>query len=205
MEAVIVSRTKMQHGVCVGAILEDGTSIRLMDENGHHQPFDAPYEVGEIWDLTFRNKPDIAEPHNEDVIVTAAEFKELEMRNMYDYLMNDIRVDVWRGSAINLFDGKISWTGAGNGYISERKGLPDQSVGFYISDRDLKFNNNHYTYPRANILIGNKNLAYVGHQQPIAVIPAGTLIRVSLARWWKPDDIDIELRCYAQLSGWYTR
>jgi hypothetical protein len=29
------------------------------------------------------------------------------------------------------------------------------------------------------------------------------LVRVSLAGWWKPDDSDIEPRCYLQLSGWF--
>ena len=40
---------------------------------------------------------------------------------------------------------------------------------------------------------------------PIKVIPAGTLVRVSLARWWRPEDSEpnFEERCYLQLSGWY--
>ena len=43
----------------------------------------------------------------------------------------------------------------------------------------------------------------MGFAPKINKIPAGTLIRISLARWWKPDDVDIEHRCYLQLSGWY--
>ena len=36
------------------------------------------------------------------------------------------------------------------------------------------------------------------------MIPAGTLVRVSLAHWWRPeDDHTGELRCYVQLSGWF--
>jgi hypothetical protein len=205
VDAVIVSKTRMHNGICVGAILGDGRCIRLLDENGHNQPLNSVYEIGEIWDLRFRNRPDTTEPHNEDVLVIAAEFKDLERPNLHNYLINDVRANVWRGSPNNLFDEKISWTGAGSGYISQRTGLPDQSVGFYISDRDLTYNNHHYIYPRRNLIFGEKKLAYVGHQEPTPVIPAGTLIRVSLARWWKPDDIEIELRCYAQLSGWYTR
>ncbi len=47
-------------------------------------------------------------------------------------------------------------------------------------------------------------LAFVGFQEPIAVIPAGALVRVSLAHWWRPDgDETAELRCYVQLSGWF--
>ena len=46
-------------------------------------------------------------------------------------------------------------------------------------------------------------LPYVGCAEPLDRIPQGTLLRVSLARWWRPDDSDFELRCYLQLSGWY--
>jgi hypothetical protein len=28
-------------------------------------------------------------------------------------------------------------------------------------------------------------------------------MRISLARWWKPDDSELSERCYLQLSGWY--
>ena len=37
----------------------------------------------------------------------------------------------------------------------------------------------------------------------LPIIPKGKIIRLSLAKWWKPEDSDIELRCYLQLSGWY--
>jgi ATP-dependent DNA helicase RecQ len=46
---------------------------------------------------------------------------------------------------------------------------------------------------------------FVGFQEPVEVIPAGTLLRVSLAHWWRPrEDADVEPRCYVQLSGWYV-
>ena len=50
-----------------------------------------------------------------------------------------------------------------------------------------------------------RGLKYVGEESPIKVIPAGTLVRVSLARWWRPEDSEpnFEKRCYLQLSGWY--
>ena len=50
-----------------------------------------------------------------------------------------------------------------------------------------------------------RGLKYVGEESPIKVIPAGTLVRLSLARWWRPEDSEpnFEERCYLQLSGWY--
>lgn len=56
---------------------------------------------------------------------------------------------------------------------------------------------NNYPYIR-------RNIKFVGFQNPLDIIPAGTLIRVFLARWWASPN-DNERRCYLQLSGWYTR
>src|SRR5262249_30308746 len=51
---------------------------------------------------------------------------------------------------------------------------------------------------------GGRTLTFVGFQEPLEVIPAGTLLRVSLAHWWRPKDKpEEELRCYVQLSGWF--
>lgn len=48
-------------------------------------------------------------------------------------------------------------------------------------------------------------IPYVGFEPAVDLIPKGTLVRVSLARWWRPHDSppDMEERCYLQLSGWY--
>jgi ATP-dependent DNA helicase RecQ len=43
----------------------------------------------------------------------------------------------------------------------------------------------------------------VGFQEPIERIASGTIVRVSLAHWWRPKDRpEDELRCHVQLSGW---
>ena len=58
-----------------------------------------------------------------------------------------------------------------------------------------------YRYPTPD---GGRTLTFVGFQEPIGTIPAGALVRVSLAHWWRPeDDHSGELRCYVQLSGWF--
>ncbi len=50
---------------------------------------------------------------------------------------------------------------------------------------------------------GSGRFPYVGFESKVDRIPAGTLMRMSLARWWKPEDSDMNERCYLQLSGWY--
>jgi len=54
-----------------------------------------------------------------------------------------------------------------------------------------------------NPFIVNRRFPYVGFEPKVNLIPAGTLMKISLARWWKPEDSDMSERCYLQLSGWY--
>lgn len=203
MEAVIISKTRMQQAVCVGAVLPEGKSIRLLDIHGHNQPFETDYKIGEIWDLTFVERPETVAPHNEDVLVSFSVFKNRKIKNLPRYLLKKAKVKFWEKSIDNLFNGKIRWTSNGSGYVSERTGVPEQSVGFYIADKDLRFEDKYYIFQSNNPYTINKKLPYVGIEPPIDMIPAGTLVRVSLARWWTPEDVEIEARCYLQVSGWY--
>lgn len=101
-----------------------------------------------------------------------------------------------------MFDGKLKWTDKGSGFIS-KDAVSKHSVGFWIADKDLTksiyFNKPRYSYHGSS---GWRNLPYVGFDDPLEVIPRGTLIRVSLARWWDTKGTT-ELRCPLQLSGWY--
>ena len=74
------------------------------------------------------------------------------------------------------------------------------SVGFWIADRNLYFQSNYnkYNYSDGDIF----QLPYVGVDNPINIIQKGTVIRVSLARWWSKNN-ETEARCYLQLSGFY--
>lgn len=204
MEAVIVSKTQMNHHMCVGAILQDGTGIRLLDAFGQNQPENTLFEIGQIWDLVFTNRPNTRDPHNEDVYVHYATLKSGPITDLRSYLLNKIKVKVWQDSSDNLFEGEVGWTGNGSGYVCERIGTPDHSVGFFICKNDLEYDDDkHYIIPSLNPFLHSRRLAYVGRVPAIPIIKAGTLVRISLARWWKPEDVDIEERCYIQVSGWY--
>jgi hypothetical protein len=56
-----------------------------------------------------------------------------------------------------------------------------------------------YGYPKTT---NWRSLPYVGFEEAAEIIPAGTLVRVSLARWWDTNGTTEE-RCSLQLSGWY--
>jgi len=200
---MVVARTKMGGGrVCVGGLTEEGESIRLMNQNcSSSLAQDSPYEVGELWEIQFAPCGERRPPHIEDVTVTAARRLQ-ELPNIADFIRS--RVDPWEGGIDCLFEDKIRFTGPGAGYISETD-VPANAIGFWVPNRPLNLEQdqrNHWGYyPEGDL----RHLSYVGTSPTIPTIAAGQLVRVSLARWWRPTDADpdFELRCYAQLSGWY--
>jgi hypothetical protein len=140
-------------------------------------------------------------PHLEDVTVSAAK-KLGTVDDLVGYITK--RANPWTGAITELFDGKIQFTQNGAGYIS-KSDVSNRATGFWIPSKDLNLEQDERGkdgyYPKNDY----RHLSYVGTQDPFANINAGQLVRVSLARWWKPADADpdFEERCYAQLSGWY--
>ena len=202
MKVLVVSRTRMQSRHCVGALLGDGTSIRLLEADGSNQSPNSPFQIGQIWDIDYL-RTEVTPPHVEDVIVTRRGARPNRVIPD-DQLASRINKMVypWRGSISLLFDEKVSFTGNNNGYVCERLGIPSRSTWFWLPDRNLQLrcDGKHYDY------LG-RGMAYVGvlprDEDLPKVLPAGTLVRVSLARWWRPEDSDSEMRCYLQMSGWY--
>lgn len=204
MEVLIVSKTRMGSTCCVGGIVFPSLeSVRLLQNDGSYQPLNTEFEIGQFWEIEFKPAPNLVSPHIEDVFV----FKKERLNktfNDYDQLINQelLMSKVWRGPAKELFEKKLRWTWKRNGYIA-KNAIPFMSTGFWVSDNELTFSDKHYTYRSTGLIKQNFSLSYVGFQEPIDIIPAGTIVRVSLAKWWKPEDVDMELRCYLQLSGWY--
>jgi hypothetical protein len=206
-EIIIVSKTKMKDNrVCIGGVTKDGVLVRLLDEDGYNHLDTVDFEIGQVYDIEFENRQNIIPPHVEDILVKSKNFKETNSIKLW---LIAKKVKIWRGNADNLFDEKLEWDvnrGTSKnflkGYISIDD-LPINSVGFWISDRDLYLQSNYgkdkYNYSSNDNIF---QIPYVGVDNPIKKIPKGTIIRVSLARWWSKD-IEIEERCYLQLSGFY--
>lgn len=196
----------MAHGICVGGVLANGRFVRLMKMDGHNQDEDTPFNVSDVYTIEFQEKPNLRPPHIEDILVSNKKFKFTfsSIENMVKYLTEKLKVKIWEGSPDILFDGKLQWTNSGSGYISIEGEIPEHSVGFWISDKPLTkrivFDRVRYNYPN---IIGWRSLPYVGFDEPVQQIPSGTLIRVSLARWWDRNG-ETEDRCSLQLSGWYN-
>lgn len=199
-KVLIVSKTKMRNGVCVGGIdIERSDFVRLHTDHGANLPEDAPYKIGEVWEMTLESpwNPRNA-PHIEDMMVMEANLISMVPNNLLSSKIQQTGVSITRGSINQTFDGHLKFTINGKGYVNE-DGIPSNSVALWITDSDLipieEYGKKFYRYQ-------NIKIPYVGFQQ-VEIIKSGTLIRLSLANWWAPDDGDCEKRCYLQLSGWY--
>ncbi len=213
MRAVIVAKTHMNRMACVGA-LELGTNkgIRLLQSNCSNQPGDTEFDVGQIWDLDYRPRPDVRPPHVEDVLVYKKQ-QVGEEPHLRAFLLE--RVQPWRGAPKQTFEGLVRPTYEGSGYINEIMGVPSMSTGFWIPDQPLTLTTGsenrlyyeyHGTFNRKPAKTHEvRFLRYVGYAPPANYVPGGTLVRLSLARWWRQEGSELEERCYLQMSGFYIQ
>lgn len=205
IKVLIVAKTRRGSGACIGAISESGRSLRLdppdLDSEG---VYNQEYEVGDVWELRSYEFPsETVAPHVENVIVRV---KRRLARNWNCIPAILKHMPPLEGGIDFLYDGLTQGTPGGVLYISEENGVPSYSTMFWRPDRPLRLDHSgkrlRYCYPKPN---GDAKLTYVGFPDPLPEIPAGALVRVSLAHWWRPDDADdnMELRCHCQLSGWF--
>lgn len=200
MEILILSKTIMGGRCCVGGMsLDTGTYVRLLNRGEYGQDCDD-FNPRQIWDIEY--EPAIlTRPHVEDVYIINKRFiRNLEKNKSMLDVISSYDIPIWEGRPDNLFNEVLEWTPNGSGYV-QKPNLPDHSVGFWIADRDLiKYEYQaqdkidvRYRYSAVN---PRRNIKFVGAMPSIDIIPAGTLLRVSLAKWWQE-------KCYLQLSGWY--
>lgn len=202
MKVLIVAKTRRGGGACVGGITEEGRSVRLIAlDAATNERAGLEYQVGEIWEVEAAPEPNIIPPHVENIrVLTARRLKRLR------YIEPALRQHMppLKGGPDQLFDGLVQPSPSGALYIAERTGLPKRSTMLWIPERPLQLDcdGKRIRY-RCAPEDGGRTLTFVGFQEPLKIIPAGTLLRVSLAHWWRPKDKpDEEPRCYVQLSGW---
>ncbi len=208
MRVLIVAKTRMNKGACIGAITEKGESVRLIPYNADpHDGANREYEIGEIWEISAEPVPelDLIPPHIENIVVH--EKRRLHATEATKDLVSAIELLMPPkiGSPRELYDGLLKTTSSGSLYIAVQGDIPSHSTVFWRPDRPLTRDTEgrriRYRYPTEN---GGCTLTFVGFQESLETIPAGMLLRVSLAHRWKPkDQPDAEERHYAQLSGWF--
>jgi ATP-dependent DNA helicase RecQ len=203
MKVVIVAKTRMRRGACIGGITFDGRSVRLIapDQEWNEQ-FNQEYNIGDVWDVEYSEPQNLIPPHMENIVV----HKKRRLPAINDLIsFIEHQMPPIEGSVDLLYDGLTGNTGTGALYINEENGVPAYSTLFWKPDKALELDTEgkriRYRYPTPD---GGKTLTFVGYQEPLPEIPAGTLLRVSLAHWWRPEERpDHELRCHVQLSGWF--
>ncbi|HVR35280.1 MAG TPA: DNA helicase RecQ [Methylomirabilota bacterium] len=203
MRVLIVAKTRRGGGACVGGVTLEGRSVRLVFAGalaGDHAGLE--YEVGEVWEIESSPDPHIVPPHVENILVYSG--RRLKRVRDAGEIIRRLMPSVM-GGPDPLFDGLLQALPSGCLYIAERTGIPSRSTLFWVPDQPLERDTDarriRYRYPTED---GGRTLTFVGFQEPVEVIPAGTLLRVSLAHWWRPPERpDEELRCHGQLSGWF--
>jgi ATP-dependent DNA helicase RecQ len=160
------------------------------------------YQVGEVWEVDCVPDENIVPPHVENIIAHRARRlkQSAELEKAILRFMPPVN-----GGPEKLFDGRLQASSSGALFITERTGLPSRSTMFWRPDHSLALDYEgkriRYRYLTGD---GGRTVTFVGFQEPVDAIAAGTLLRVSLAHWWRPTDKpQEELRCYVQLSGWF--
>ncbi len=300
MKVIIVSKTRMSKHYCIGGILIDGQFVRLLNSEGYNQPLNTSFEIGDYYDITYRERNTIIPPHTEDILVDSTRLIShltlKELTSLIKELDLKYRLNVpiiQNSSPMALFDNSLHQDKTnGNLYISKEGRIPSFSTQFWISDKPLikiifrdeirdfvkseniteyspikrSYKGHPYMFyysqkegiekryciffseslcqerninedtklqkgffegmeiiqdksqidnPKYTLISKDEKytiryrygtdintIPFVGLQEPIDEIPAGTLLRVSLARWWSPNE-NTEERCYLQLSGYY--
>lgn len=207
MRVLIVAKTRMGSGACIGAITEKGESVRLIPFNADpREGANKEYEVGEIWKIIGEPEISLIPPHNENFVVDKKSriHKTKDTRDLISAI--ELLMPPKSGDPRQLYEGLLQTTSIGSLYVPPGHDVPPYSTMFWRTNKELtleteKKKNLCYRYPTEN---GGCTLTFVGFQKPLETIPAGTLLRVSLAHWWRPKNRPhTELRCYVQLSGWF--
>ena len=206
---LIVAKTHMGPGkVCIGGLnLHSYKNVRLRLPGDNPHPFNTPFEVGQLWTMDLRPIAHPKPPHVEDMI-----FTNHTCITSYPSIREGLlqHVQPWKGGLTQLFDGCLQGY-RDKCFISRSGGIPPCSTGYWLTTIPLSrtvVRGKVYYHINSVVRQGQEfyratfSIPYVGFASPLPEIPANTLLRVSLARWWRQEEYSEE-RCYLQLSGWY--
>lgn len=196
----------MGSGACIGAITEKGESVRLIPFNADpHDGANREYEIGDIWGITGEPETLLTAPHNENFVVHKKSrlHTTKDMKDLVSAI--ELLMPPKTGHPRVLYEGLLQNTESGRLHITKQSGIPPYSTTFWKTDQplilDIEKHRPRYRYSTEN---EGCTFTFGGFQEPLETIPAGTLLRVSLAHWWRPEDKPtVEERCYAQISGWF--
>lgn len=204
---LIVGKTRMDGLRCIGALgVDDNKSYRLLTSDGKNYPANTEFNLGQVWDVELRAEPDLTPPHTEDHRTNRQQL----MRTLSMAQLNDFIQDRFTAPIVvprQLFDGKLRFAQNKKAFIWPESKRLNYSTGFWRFRKKLhKFLDDYgrvrfaYCDNDTSCDLDDDDLEldvpYVGCEPAIDEIPAGAILRFSLARWeGKP--------CYLMLSGWF--
>lgn len=199
MKIVVVGKTRMSNEQwCIGGLrLPDWASVRLLPPGQSRAwPTDTPLNVGSVCEVEGARPAQVVLPHTEDFRISHL----VQLGRYTGDLPADIcrNVHVARKGGVPLFEKCLCRTSRNSLAIRHGK-VPNFSTQFWVAHRPLV---HEVIGERDYFRIGTARVIYVGAQRPIPVVVAvGSLVRLSLARWWAPEDQ--EEACFLQVSGWW--
>jgi ATP-dependent DNA helicase RecQ len=201
-EVLIVAKTRMKSGVCVGAIdLSLTKSLRLIPKGHLNQPEDSPLEVGDVYEVNYEMRNSLF-PHGEDA--DAEILRLIDRRKITLSMVKGCPTAI--GSSDDLFDRRLAWTASRKGYLdpgnpgstfihySTQFWLPSTGLMRYEKDAGGRF---HFWEPGTRRYIPWVGVANAPHR-----IDAGQLTRISLTRAFATSKMDHGVH-WLQISGVY--
>jgi hypothetical protein len=198
---VIAAKTRMREGrICVGAHdLDSFRSLRLFRHDDTYLQESARLDIGDVFEVDYRDRPGATPAHVEDVIVAEGGTRRGRQTDLRRLIAQ--REVVWT-AVHELFDECLAFTESGTAYVPVGGRLPTRSTGYWRIDSALT----HYvSYGRPRYRWSGEgplqSVAYVGVADPADRIPAGALVRLSLSQARQPPNRPNGY--WLQLSGWF--
>ena len=154
--------------------------------------------------MSIKARAGATSPHIEDHDILKLGKKVDEIADLGVWLRK--KVKLWKGGRESLFEGTLKFRSNGKAYVPEEGPLPSGSTGFWVLPARMTYSPSSWEGKvRPQYLLQAESpllIKYVGltpvPQLP-AVLPAGTLVRLSLAHAFPADPHKL----FLQLSGWF--
>ena len=209
MRVVIVGKTRMGAGVCIGGLVEaTGKAVRVIPERAPCHAARTPFNIADIWDLDLRPRRPVVPPHVEDHEFRR-KYKTGTVADLKRWILS--KVKPWDGGAAALFGGTLQFRATGAAFVPQAGPLPSGSTGFWRLPADMtcrvcdgttgpRLYYELETAPRLRV----KYVGVLASTELPPVLPAGTLVRLSLAHLWlSAPDADNRDKFFVQMSGWF--
>ncbi len=201
-DVLILGRTRAGNMICVGGLTSDYQTLRLKRdaEISFWSPDKCPFHLGQWYHVKVEPRLDKDNPHHrEDVAVFEHYFlNEISLEEIRNFLEKG-RVIHYREMPHRAFNYNnephpMVLTQSGAFWIpKERLGNILESIVFWKCPYGLMLEEDRYHCKELNY-----NVKYVGAADPIEVITANTIIRLSTSSYWQEKN-----GAFLQLSGWF--